>query len=71
MSPARLETAALRVAAALLRRALRDVYLPGHDSIEPHHRDVERVLEFLDDLDVALVRLDVAIARHANSDFPF
>ncbi len=71
MSLVQLETAAMRATMALVRRALRDVYLPGQDALEPHQRDVERVLESLDEIEVALVRLDVALARGGNSGFPF
>ena len=70
MSLVRLETAAMRATIALVRRALRDVYLPGQEALEPQQRDVVRVLESLDDMEVALVRLDVALDRRSNSDFP-
>jgi len=71
MSLVRLETAAMRATIALVRRALRDVYLPGQEALEPYQRDVERTLEALDDIEVALVRLDVALERHSASEFPF
>jgi hypothetical protein len=67
----RLETAAMRATIALVRRGLRDVYLPGQEALEPHQRDVVRVLESLDDIEIALVRLDVALDRRSNSDVPF
>ena len=71
MSLVALETAAMRAAIALVRRALRDVYLPGECALEPHQRDVHRVLDSLDDLEAALVRLDVAVSRDPVGRMPF
>jgi len=56
-----LEATATRAAIALLRRSLLDVYLPHDDALEPFQRDVRRVLELLDRLDSALLRLDIAV----------
>jgi hypothetical protein len=71
MSLVTLETAALRAAITLLRRALRDVYLPGDDALEPHQLEVRRVLDTLDDLETSLIRLDVAIDRDRLGSMPF
>lgn len=66
-----LETALLRAALTLVRRALRDVYLPDEAALEPYQLDVRRVLERLDDLETALVRLDVAVDRDRLRSMPF
>jgi hypothetical protein len=66
-----LETAVLRAAIGLVRRAVRDSYLPGEDALEPHQRDAERVLDSLDELEIALLQLDVAVARTPLGRLPF
>jgi hypothetical protein len=66
-----LETAALRAAITLMRRALRDVYLPDESALESYQLDVRRVLESLDGLENALVRLDVALDRDRLGSMPF
>ncbi|WP_394824414.1 hypothetical protein [Pendulispora albinea] len=71
MNRVTLEAAALRVAITLVRRTLRDVYLPGDDAFEPHQRDVGRVLELLDQLEIALLRLDIALDRDRIGSQPF
>ncbi len=71
MNLAALETATLRAAITLVRRALRDVYLPSESALEPHQLDVRRVLDSLDNLEIALVRLDVAVDRDRLGSMPF
>lgn len=66
-----LETTVLRAALTLVRRALRDVYLPDESALEPYQVDVRRVLRLLDDLEIALVRLDVAVDRDRLGSMPF
>jgi hypothetical protein len=71
MNPVSLEAAILRAAITLVRRALRDTYLPGDDALEPLQRDVCRALESLDQLEIALLRLDVAVDRDRLGSLPF
>ncbi len=66
-----LEAAVLRAAIGIVRRAVHDSYLPGEDALEPYQRDAVRVLHSLDELEIALLQLDVAVARAPLGRMPF
>jgi len=71
MNTVALERAALRAMLGILRCGIRDDYLPGNDALEPYQRAVRDALDAIDQLEIALLQLDVATTSEPIGDFPF